>query len=133
MGSAGTQTQIAKLLKQQPQFVSAYIDTVTISYVVDDITGLPDEYIGYGCLYSVTNYNAAPSTDNLVVARSSDGVAGTVHLPVKRTIRDDSYDSNSGFGALAVFCELPDITATADITMRFIIEVTGRWHAVDSA
>ena len=133
MGSAGDPQAIVKFQKQQAQFTKCWIDGVKISYLVDDIAGLPTEYIDYGVLFAVTNHNTNnPSSANVVSARAAQGGANTVYLPVKRSIVDDDFDADSGDHALALWAELPDITATADITLKLVIEAFGRWHTVEA-
>ena len=133
MQSEGGPIRIAKLLKQQPQFKSAWIDYVKVSCIVDDIASLPDEYITYNFMITVTNQSAAPTSLNMVTCEATGHGGGTVYLKVKRRIVDDDYDENSGEGALAIYAELPDVTATANITGKFAIEAFGRWHQVEAA
>ena len=133
MGSAGTAIAILKLQKQQAQMVSAWVDHLVISYVFDDVDGLPTEYMAYGVMFSVTNHNTnAPGTENIISSRGSPGTGGTVRIPVKRRIVDDDFDADSGDHALALWAEIPDITATANIQLRVCVEAFGRWHKLEA-
>ena len=137
IGHTGGSIVIAKLLKQSAQFTSAYIDKVRISYHYDatDTFGAdtPSNLIG-STFYVTTSNTSSPSSSNVVAATGSRGFGGTVTLDVKRRIVDNDFDDDSGNHALALLVQTTDVDmAAGDISGNFCIEVTGRWHSVESA
>ena len=137
IGHLGASYPVAKLEKQQDQMVAAYVDKVRISYHLD-ITesggpgNAPLDMCGI-TFYVCTN-ESDPSGQTLVTASSSRGAGGTVTLNVKRAIRDNDYDANSGFNALSIQAETSDLDLQAgDVTLNLVAEAFGRWHTVVTA
>ena len=137
IGHTGSSILIGYLQKQSPQFTSAYVDKVRISYHYDasDTFGadVPSNLIG-STFYVTTTNGAVPSSSNVVSATGSRGFGGTITLDVKRRIVDNDFDDDSGNHALALWVQTSNVDMLAgDITGNFCLEVMGRWHSVVSA
>jgi len=135
LASAGDPKLIAAMYKQQDSLTRAWIEKVRISFILDDIAGGGVNVIPFGYLWYVTTDNSAvPDTQNLIASTATgNSGGGTVTIDVKRSITDNSFDSNSGFNALALWVEATDATVTADVDLKVSIEVFGRWHKVATA
>ena len=135
IGSAGSWFRIAQLEKQQAGFTSAYIDKVRISFILDDIAGTGVNVIPFGYLFTASTSDAGPSTSEYLISASASGNSGggVVTLPIDRRVVDNTPDAESGEAAISLYVEATDATLTADVELRMVIEVWGRWHTVINA
>ena len=134
IGHTGSWNPIAKLEKQQDQMTAAWVDKVRISYKLDvsgSDTGNLANTQPLGVVFTASTASSAPVSATLLSATGTRGGGGTVTLDISRLIRDNDYDADSGFGAIAIHVATtdPDLTA-GDITGTFVIEAFGRWHNV---
>ena len=134
LGSSGGWNDIATVYKQQPAFKSAYIDKIRISFILegDATAGATSEQLGY--LWVVSNASTLSGTDAdntgyILSAAATRGGGGSVTLPVKRRIVDNTFEDDSGQNALRVFCRMTD-TGSENYDITMVIETWGRWHQV---
>ena len=136
MGSTGGWNPIADFFKQQAGMKSAYIDKVRVSFILEGDDGVvADEQMGY--LWAVSTQDTLSATDAnnsqyIIGASASRGGGGVITIPVNRSVRDNSFDANSGFNALRLHCRMTD-TGSEAYNLTMVIETWGRWHQVQSA
>ena len=136
MGSAGAWAPLATFYKQQPAMKSAYIDKVRLSFILEgDSSGSTSKQLGY--LFAVANKDTLSSTDSdntgyIVSSAASRGGGGTVTLNIKRSIKSNEFEDDSGFNALRLFCRMTD-TGSESYNVTMIIETWGRWHQVQAS
>ena len=135
IGHTGAANAVCYLSKQQDQLVSAFVDKVRISYLLDvtDSSTGGELYNNLGIIFTVTTNDSAYSVDEIVSASASRGNGGVCTIQVDRRILDNEFDPSSGFGQLQLWAETtnPQLTA-GDVTLKAVIEVFGRWHAITS-
>ena len=132
IGHTGGSYAVAALKKQQDQFVSGYVDKVRIAYhldVTDAPSDRPDQ-VGV-TFYASTSGTSSPSSSNLIAVTSTRGYGGTVTLDIKRAIRENEYDDDSGMGQIAIWVSMTDLDlAAGDVTLNAAFEAYGRWHTI---
>ena len=132
VGHTGGSYAIAACKKQQDSFVSAYVDKVRVAYhldVNDSPSGRPDQ-VGV-TFYACTAGTGGPNSDNLISATASRGYGGTVTLDIKRAIKENEYDTDSGMGQIAIWMQVSDLNlAAGDVTANTVCEAYGRWHQI---
>ena len=137
LSTGGNWNSFLRLEKQQNQLVSCYIDKIRITYCCDE--DFNDTAWG-GIMFVVSNSSTLDSTtpsnnnEKIVAAGASPGgfCSGVVTLDVKRSIKLNEEDSDSGMGQLWVFARSTDMSTTADVKIDTISEVWGRWHEIVS-
>ena len=136
LGATGGWNPLCDFLKLQAGMKSAYIDKIRVSFIVEgDASGPTEKNLGF--LFAVSNRDtmSAVDADNsqyIIGASASRGGGGVVTIPVKRSIKDNSFDATSGINALRLHCRMTDDgTATYNITM--VIETWGKWQQVVAA
>ena len=137
LGTAGNWNSFLRLEKQQNQMTSCYIDKIRITYTTD--TDFNDTAHG-GIIFVVSNSSTLDSTtpsnnnEKIVAAGASPGGfnSGVVTLEVKRSIKFNEEDTDSGSGQLWVFCKSTDMSSSTSVTIDTISEVWGRWHEIVS-
>jgi len=132
IGHTGGSYAIAAIKKQQDQFVSAYVDKVRIAYhldVNDSPTDRPDQ-VGIS-FYASTSGTSNPDSSNLIAVSATRGYGGTVTLDLKRAVRENEYDDDSGMGQIAIWVSCSDLDlAAGDVTLNAALEAYGRWHTI---
>ena len=137
VGTAGAWNSFAYIEKQQGQFTSAYADKARISYILDGELNTNPAAVG-GILFAAANSdsldNSTPSNndDNIISSSAGRLGGGVVSLDLKRVIRENEADEDSGQGRIYLFMKSTDMTATSHVQIDLIAEVTGRWHSVVS-
>ena len=136
VGHTGGQIVLAELEKQQDQMVAAYVDKVRISFHInssDDLAGANRPAFFGGQFYLSTS-NTGLSSSTVIGSTGFRGFGGTCTLDVKRLIRDNTVDADSGFSKLYIWVETTDLNLQAgDLTMVATMEAWGRWHAINAA
>ena len=135
LGSAGGVFNIAKIMKQVPTMSSCYVKNVQISCIVNDVAGggTPASDMPLNFMVYATTDTGTPAGDNTLTGRATGYGGGHVNLAINRVIRSDDYDKDSGDGAILIQAEATDATITADVDVKFVIEVWGKWHQIVSA
>ena len=132
VGHTGGSYAIAACKKQQDSFVSAWVDKVRIAYHLD-VTDVPDSrpaQVGVS-FYACTVGTGGPNSDNLIAVSATRGYGGTVTLDLKRSIKENEYDSDSGMGQIAIWMQVSDLDlAAGDVTANLACEAYGRWHTI---
>ena len=65
--------------------------------------------------------------DGDVITASAGGFGANMNLTCKRVLRDDAFDPSRNDGSIAVFLEVTDITLTAEVSTRVVVECWGRF------
>ena len=138
MGSSGNQVLLRTISKADAQGLSAWLHGVKVTYLMSDVTGAGDSDANFGFMFYLTTDNNWD--DDYVIASAAGGnMSGSVWLSAKRSIKTnatpDSYnDIAQGYGGpLYVWGEVSDSTVTANVQMRLVSEVWGRWLKVTEA
>ena len=137
VGTAGSWNSFAYIEKQQGQFTSAYADKARIAYVLDGELATNPAAVG-GFLFAAANSdsldNSTPSNndDNIISSSAGRLGAGVVTLDLKRVIRENEADDDSGQGRIYLFVKSTDMTSSSHVQLDTILEVWGRWHKVVS-
>ena len=134
MGDTGGWKAIIDLAKQQASMGAAYIDKIRISFILEGDSGTTSKNLGY--LFMVSNKETLSSTDAnntpyIVGIGASRGGGGSLTIPVKRVIRDNDFDENSGQNKLRLFARMTD-TGSTEYGITMLIETWGRWHQVNA-
>ena len=137
VGTAGSWNSIGYIEKQQGQFTSAYADKARISYVLEtELATNPAATAGF--MFAAANSdsldNSTPSNndDNIISSSAGRLGGGVVTLDLKRVIRENEADDDSGQGRIYLFVKSTNMAATTAVGLDTITEVWGRWHKVVS-
>ena len=137
VGTGGNWNSIAYIEKQQGQFTSAYVDKVRISYILKDEMANNPAAVG-GLLFCASNSATLDSTtasnndDNIISASAGRLGGGVVSLSLKRIVRENEADDDSGQGRIYLFVRSTDMDSTDTVDLHTITECWGRWHKVVS-
>lgn len=142
LGSAGDFNSFLEITKDANK-KGGWVDKIVIHYVVEDRspTSSSDAAnlfsgLGYGLFFAVSRAGGTETVDSesglldpndIVNIRARDGMAGSVTIPVKHLIRENSQDVAEMDGKLWVWVKTPDVTDDDDMIVRFYVEVWGRW------
>jgi len=134
LGDTGGWSALVDFAKQQASLGAAYIDKVRISFILEGDSGTTSRNLGY--LFMVSNKETLSATDAnntpyIIGASASRGGGGSVTIPIKRVIRDNDFDENSGQNKLRLFARMTD-TGSEDYSITCLIETWGRWHQVNA-
>ena len=136
-GTAGNWNSFAYIEKQQGQFTSAYADKARISYILDSELSANPAAQG-GILFAASNSasldNSTPANndDNIISSSAGRLSGGVVTLDLKRIIRENETDDDSGQGRIWLFLKTTDMGASSNVEFDLITECWGRWHTVVS-
>ena len=128
IGIAGAWNSFLRIEKQQAAMVAAYADKARISMVLNaDI----NESQAGGFLLAATNSSSEP-TDGEIISASAVGRlgGGVVSLDLKRLIRRNEDDNESGEGYIYLWVRSTDMTSGTTVALDMIAEVWGRWHSI---
>ena len=137
VGTSGNWNSFAYIEKQQGQFTSAYADKARIAYILDTELSSTPAAVG-GLLFAAANSdsldNSTPSNndDNIISTSAGRLGGGVVTLDLKRIIRENEADDDSGQGRIYLFVKSTDLTASTEAKIDLITECWGRWHKVVS-
>lgn len=142
LGGAGDFNSFLEITKDADK-KGGWVDKIVIHYVVED-RGLQSSEdssnlfsgLGYGLFFAVSRSGSLETVDSesglldpndLVNIRARDGMAGSVTIPVKHLIRENTGDTGEMDGKLWCWVKTPDVTDNDDMIVRFYVEVWGRW------
>lgn len=142
LGSAGDFNSFLEITKDADK-KGGWVDKIVIHYLVEDraLSSGADaanllSQMGFGTMFAVSRAGSTETVDSesglldpndIINIRARHGQAGTVTIPVKHLIRENSQDVAEMDGKLWVWVKSPDVTTDDDIIMRFYIELWGRW------
>ena len=134
-------------LTKDPDRYKAWVDHLVIHYIVEDrspvsTTDSPNllSNMGWGVLFAASHSDSTTTVDgesgllgenSLISLRARNGVAGTVKLPIKRNIRNNSEDLEEKDGKITIWMKAPDVTSNDNIIVRFYVECYGRWVNIE--
>ena len=135
-GTGGNWNSFAYIQKQQGSFTSAYADKARISFILKDDIG--ESHAG-GVLFVASNSSTLDNTspgnndDNIISSSAARTIGGgVVTLDLKRTIRENEADDDSGQGRIYLFLKTTNMSAGDSVDLNLITETWGRWHVVES-
>ena len=137
VGTGGNWNSFAYIEKQQASFTSAYVEKARISYILADEMAANPAAVG-GLLFCASNSATLDSTtasnndDNIISASAGRLGGGVVSLDLKRRIRENEADDDSGQGRIYLFVRSTDLDSTDTVDLQTITECWGRWHKVVS-
>lgn len=122
MGSAGSQVSLGYIDKLDAQGISGYLNNVRVSSIINN-------YDGGNPAPGIMFYLTTGSTwnDDRVISARAVPMGGTVSLPAKRRITEDSVIVSGNTGRVYLWAELTDITVSDNIEARFVVETWGRF------
>lgn len=142
LGGAGDFNSFLEITKDANK-KGGWCDKIVIHYVVEDRSPSSStdsanlfSGLGFGAMFAVSRSGSTETVDSesglldpndIVNIRARDGMAGSVTIPVKHLIRENSGDTAEMDGKLWVWVKTPDVTTDDDIIMRFYVECWGRW------
>ena len=140
VGEDGNWNSFLRILKQQDQMTSAYIDYVKVSFIRADqqsVIGVNDSSLGVMfCASTASNLsNSDPASNSKYIISSNSSNTTTcepVYLSIKRSVRANEIDPEAGFGAIDLFVRTTDPSGGSDVNLYVITEVFGRWHKTES-
>ena len=134
IGSAGNWNSFLRIEKQQAQMVAAYADSCRISFVLK--TDVGESHAG-GYLFAVSNSSTmdetTPSNNSQeIISASACGRlgGGVVTLPLKRLIRRNEDDNESGEGYIYIWVRSTNMSSGTALEIETMTEVMGRWHNI---
>ena len=128
IGTQGNWNSFLRIEKQQAAMVAAYADKARISFnLASDI----DTARAGGYLLAATNSTDEPS-DGQIISASAVGRlgGGVVSLDLKRLIRRNEDDNESGEGYIYLWIRSTDMSSGDTLSVDIIAEVMGRWHSI---
>ena len=128
IGTAGNWNSFLRIEKQQAAMVAAYADKARISCNLNVDIG--ETHAG-GYLFCATNSSTDP-VDGEIISASALGRlgGGVVTLDLKRLIRRNEDDNESGEGYIYLWVRSTDMTTTTGVALDMVAEVWGRWHSI---
>ena len=126
LGSTGDQVLIGTIDKLDAQGVSAYLNNVRFSAVLNNSQG--DEALGGYMVYLTTS---SDWSDDYVITARAGSFGSTVNLSAKRTIEQNATNKFGNLGPIYLWMEITDITLTSDVDMRYVAETWGRFIQFD--
>ena len=135
LGVGGNWNSFARIEKQQNQMVSAYVDKVRLSYVLDtEISDAADCGIMIVASVSDTLDNTTPANNDEFIIAAGAGrlIGGILTLDLKRTIKSNAENLNRGDGEIYLFARMTDQTSESNGEIYINMETHGRWLSVVS-
>ena len=122
MGSGGGQVRLGVISKVDAQGVTAYLNNVQVSAIINN-------YDGGDTTPGILFYLTTDTTwhDDTVITAAACPIAGKVSLSAKRRIKENAVDSKGNTGTVHLWAELTDITISDDIEIRYVAETWGRF------
>lgn len=143
-GSAGAWNSFALLGKEADKH-SAFLDSVTIHYILDDITqegGVSDTLrnsFPFGIMFAASRSDGTATvdgdanqleTDHMISVRARPGGGGSVTLPIKHRCETNAESLGEQNGRVWLWMKNTDLTADDNLVWRFYIEARGRWFTI---
>ena len=132
---AGNWNSFARIEKQQNQMISAFVDKVRVSYLLDtEISDAADCGVMIVASVSDTLDNATPSNNDEFIIAASAGrlIGGVITLDLKRSIKSNAENLNRGDGEIYLFARCTDQSSTTAVKLWLNLETHGRWLSVVS-
>jgi len=128
IGTAGNWNSFLRIEKQQAGMVAAYADKARISF---NLNSDLDTARAGGYLFAATNSVTEP-VDGEIISASAVGRlgGGVVSLDLKRLIRRNENDNESGEGYIYLWIRSTDMSTGDTLSVDMIAEVWGRWHSI---
>ena len=122
MGSAGAQVRLGKVSKVDAQGVTAYLNNIVVS-------GIINNYDGGDTTPGIMFYLTTDTTfsDDTIISAGATNTAGRVSLSAKRWIKENLVDVKGNRGTVHLWAELTDITISDNIELRYVAESWGRF------
>ena len=122
MGSAGSQIVLGYVDKLDAQGITGYLNNLRVSSIINN-------YDGGNPAPGIMFYLSTGSSwnDDRVITGRAVPMGGTVSLPAKRRITEDSVIVSGNTGRVYLYAELTDITVSDNIEARFVVETWGRF------
>ena len=117
-GFTGGQIRFGVVDKLDAQGMTGWFNNIMVSVLADEAES---DNIGF-LVYATTG---SPWNDDYIIACRGGAIGGTVNLPVRRVIRDESTDTSRNDGAVHLWLEFSDTVATE--SARIITETWGRF------
>lgn len=120
-GSGGGQILIAKFSKTDAQSRQVtWLNNVNVAAMLQEGDGDAG-----GMLFYLTTDNVW-SDDFIIASNAISGYGGKISLSAKRRIRENQDVLNSGFGQVYLWGEITDLSYSADVDVRVIIDTWGK-------
>ena len=126
MGSAGSQVLLAKIEGLDPDSMSGYVNNLRASCLLQDGDGDNGGII----VYAATG--ASWDDSDVITAAAVPGFGGTANLSLKRKVTG-ATSTNRDDGVVYIYGEITDITATSDVSVRWILECWGSFVTLSVA
>ena len=119
--------------KMQDSFNSAYVDKIRISFVLNQEETEPNVGLMFATSLDDTLSATASSNDGKIISASAtNGPAGVVVLPVKRSVRSNETPSDTSEAGNPIYVHLRGVAIGESTTVLMVIETWGRWHKATS-
>ena len=120
MGSAGGQIRLGVISKVDAQCISAYLNNVVVSAIINNYDGGDTTP---GIMFYLTT--ATTWSDDYIISAKATPIGGTVSLSAKRYIKENEADLKGNIGTVHLWAELTDITISDNIDLRYVCETWG--------
>ena len=119
--------------KMQDSFNSAYVEKVRISFVLNQEETEPNVGLMFATSLDDTLSSTASLNDGKIISASaSNGAAGVVSLPVKRSVRSNETPTDTSEAGNPIYVHLRGVAIGESTTVLMVIETWGRWHKATS-
>ena len=120
-GSTGSQILVAEFKKQDAQSSQVtWLNNVNVAAMLQEGDGDNGGMLFY--LTTDSNWN-----DDYIIASSAiPGYGGKISLSAKRRIRENAANPLTGFGQVYLWGEITDLSYTAAVQVRVIIDTWGK-------
>ena len=122
MGSGGLQVRLGVISKVDAQGVTAYLNNVVVSGIINNYDGGDTTP---GIMFYLTT--ATTWSDDYIISAGATNTAGRVSLSAKRRIKENEADPKGNTGTVHLWAELTDITISDNIDLRYVAESWGRF------
>ena len=117
----------------QDSFNSAYVEKVRISFVLNQEETEPNVGLMFASSLDDTLSGTASANDGRIISASaSNGAAGVVTLPIKRSVRSNETPSDTTEAGNPIYIHLRGVAIGESTTVLMVIETWGRWHKATS-
>ena len=122
-GGTGDQTYVGKILPidVQGSSLSGWLENVRVNVLLND-----SELSDTGGYIAYLSTNSTWDDASVITARAGN-FASDLSLTCKRPIKDAGFDASRNDAAVALWLEVTDITLTADVSTRVVVEAWGRF------
>lgn len=142
-GGTGSWNSIAILGKEADKH-SAFLDSVTIHYILDDIsvTGDADtmrDSFPFGVMFAASRSDGLATVDgdadqlvptDIISVRARPGGGGSITLPIKHRCETNAESLGVQNGRVWLWMKTTDLTPNDTLVWRFYLEARGRWFTI---